>query len=263
MEYYIVPRLSDGLGNKLFQYAAALGLSKKWNRPIKFIRSYIVPTNHGDSTNFLKLFPDIPVEDTIDNPMILSQTGNHFNYTAFSNEAPQNNVVIIDYRQNPLYFKDVSIEPSWGLNQLPALEGCWMIHFRQGDYNKLPQYSVDLVKYYRRCILALPDKARIHVFSDEPEKCTELLETVLDGKDLIVSWSTEKLDVNALYEMSCCTGGAITANSTFSWWGAYFARARALADNKTFQAFYPNSWGASLPNSAGIIPPWGEAVDIN
>jgi len=263
MEYYIVPRLSDGLGNRLFQYAVALGLSKKWNRPIKFIRSYIIPTNHGDSNDFLKLFPDVPVEDTIENPVVLSHTAGTFVHVAFSNEAPPNNILLIDYRQNPTYFQDILIQPSWGLNPLSNLEGSWMIHFRQGDYNNLPHHSVNLIKYYRRCLLALAEKTRLHVFSDEPERCVELLECVLDGRNFNVSWSKEKVDVKALYEMSFCTGGAITANSTFSWWGAYFARARALADNKTFQSFYPTSWGVGLPNSREIVPSWGEVVDTN
>jgi guanylate kinase len=40
MEYAVVPRLSDGLGNRLFQYAVALGLAKKWNRPVKFVKAF-------------------------------------------------------------------------------------------------------------------------------------------------------------------------------------------------------------------------------
>ena len=58
---YVVPRLTDGLGNRLFQYAVALGLAKKWNRTVAFSRDFHLPTNHGDSEDFFKLFPDVPI----------------------------------------------------------------------------------------------------------------------------------------------------------------------------------------------------------
>jgi hypothetical protein len=260
MEYAVVPRLSDGLGNRLFQYAVALGLAKKWNRSVKFVRAFMLPTTHGDYNNFLKLFPDVPVEDNLEAPTVLSHSDSPFKYNEFSEVGPSAHTLLIEYRQNPRYFEGISINPVWPFVNGESALGSWMIHFRRGDYDKLPQYSVDLTKYYRRCLLAVPEGSRLRVFSDEPERCHELLETVLDGRNFEISWSTETLDIKALYEMSYCTGGAITANSTFSWWGAYFARARG---NVSFQAFYPKFWGAGLADPAGIVPAWGQTVDVN
>ena len=134
-----------------------------------------------------------------------------------------------------------------------------MIHFRRGDYDILSQYSVDLTRYYRRCLLAVPEGSKLRVFSDEPERCKDLLESVVDGRAFDISWSSERVDYKALYEMSLCTGGAITANSTFSWWGAYFAKANA---RDGYRAYYPSSWG-QFPDPAGIVPAWGEVVDTN
>ena len=259
MEYYVVPRLSDGLGNRLFQYAVALGLAKKWGRSVRFSRSFMQPTNHGDSEDFLKLFPDVPIIDGPETPKILSHSaGDLFNFIEFDKEAPLSHVVLIDYRHNPLYFTNITVEPKWSLAAAKYEEGSWMIHFRRGDYDKLPQYSVDLTRYYRRCLLAVPEGSSLRVFSDEPDKCKNLLESVLDGREYRVSWSTETVDYKALYEMSLCTGGAITANSTFSWWGAYFAAARA---GPHFQAFYPKTWGAGLPGASSVVPSWGECVE--
>jgi hypothetical protein len=253
---YVVPRLSDGLGNRLFQYAVALGLAQKWGRKIAFSRSFIVSTNHGDLEDFIKLFPHVPIIDGPENPKILMQASEDlFKYVEFKN-APLENVVLIDYRQNPQYFIGVDLKPAW-----PPAEGnaAWMIHFRRGDYDKLSHYSVDLTRYYRRCILAVPEGSTLRIFSDEPSKCNDMLDSILDGRQLNISWCTETIDYKAMYEMSLCTGGAITANSTFSWWGAYFARGRA---GSKFQAFYPSCWGAGLPDPAGIVPTWGEIVDI-
>ena len=255
MEYYVVPRLSDGLGNLLFQYAVALGLAKKWGRSVRFSRKYMVASNHGDIEDFLKLFPDIVVEDDVSEPFIvLSADNNQFVYKEFP-EAPASNVILIGCRQNPLYFTNVTVEPTWSL---AGVAGSWMIHFRRGDYDRLPHYSVDLTRYYRRCLMAVPEGSSLRVFSDEPDKCKDFLESVMDGREYRVTWSTESVDYKALYEMSLCTAGAITANSTFSWWGAYFAYIRA---GPSFQAFYPKTWGAGLPGAAGVVPSWGECVE--
>ena len=253
-----MPRLSDGLGNRLFQYAVALGLAKKWNRPVRFSRKYMVSSNHGDIEDFLKMFPDVCVDDDVAEPIILTQAnGDLFTYREFP-EAPPGNVVLIDSRQNPAYFANVIVEPKWSSAPVIDLSRPWMIHFRRGDYELLSHYSVDLTRYYRRCLLAVPEGSTLRVFSDEPGKCKDFLESVMDGREYKVSWSTETVDYKALHEMSLCTGGAITANSTFSWWGAYFAKARA---GPGFQAFYPKIWGAGLPEASGVVPPWGECVD--
>jgi hypothetical protein len=63
--------------------------------------------------------------------------------------------------------------------------------------------------------------------------------------------------------MSHCLGGFITANSTFSWWGAFFAKRRATDIGHKMDAFYPKTWGQGLPDPTDLIPPWGNAVNLN
>ena len=70
----------------------------------------------------------------------------------------------------------------------------------------------------------------------------------------------ETKDYISMWLMSQCWGGAITANSTFSWWGAYFARQNAP---KPFTAFFPNVWGQGLPPAKDVVPDWGTSVHIN
>jgi hypothetical protein len=261
---YVVPRLTDGLGNRLFQYAVALGLAKKWGRVVAFSRDFLLPTNHGDSEDFFKLFPDVPFINGPTAPKILGVSINLiFSFVDFE-DAPPTDVVIVGHIQSPQYFEGVHIRPAWPL--VPReVTGAWMIHFRRGDYDILTQYSVDLTRYYRRCLLAVPEGSKLRVFSDEPERCKDLLESVVDGRRFDISWSAETVDYKALYEMSLCTGGAITANSTFSWWGAYFAKANAETKANTnaqdgYRAYYPSSWG-SFPDPSGIVPAWGEVVE--
>jgi hypothetical protein len=62
-----------------------------------------------------------------------------------------------------------------------------------------------------------------------------------------------------LYLMSKC-GGAITANSTFSWWGAFFARQQAKGD---FKACMPDKWFVTYSESTDTIyPPWATVISV-
>ena len=60
--------------------------------------------------------------------------------------------------------------------------------------------------------------------------------------------------------MSLCWGGAVIANSTFSWWGAWFAH-QSTSKPESFVGVYPKVWGQGLPPARDIIPKWGITID--
>jgi hypothetical protein len=96
----------------------------------------------------------------------------------------------------------------------------------------------------------IPDDCEILLFSDDPESVKNLItlpHTIVDEKDEIIS----------LYIMSNCLKGAIVANSTFSYWGAYLAH----ENSKDHVAYYPSIMGKGLPPSTDYIPPWGISID--
>ena len=276
---YIIPNLGGGIGNRLFEYAAAAGLASKWGCKVAFSPTSTHANSHGRPTTIFDLFPTVPVEDFSEKKTVDFQEkeGYLFKYIPFADTPPVDidALILKGYFQSPLYFPEEGIHPDWdsalgsegrniveqraGLTDPATKERTWFIHFRLGDYRVLPQHQVDLTHYYMKCLYAVPNGSRLHCFSDEPHLCKEFLEAITQGRNLEITWSRSVADIEALYEMSLCRAGAIVANSTFSWWGAYFAK----RDSKNFQAFYPAVWGSELPPAFDIVPSWGERVTLD
>ena len=277
MTVFITPRFTDGLGNRLFQYATSLGLARHWDIPLLFNKVFCEPSDHGDPAAIFRLFPSIPFVENFDSKkyeLLSHEEKDLYTYCEVP-DSPTTPMLLAGHWQSPRYFESVKIEPDWKnvlgdhaeeIAYVAALETSqkqsrtWMIHFRHGDYDTLNHHQLNLMKYYQKCIYMIPAGSRLHVFSDEPDKCAETVEYMTEGRGIQITWSKEKEDVNALYEMSLCTAGAISANSTFSWWGAYFAKERA---GKGFKAYYPDSWGSTLPPTTDLVPVWGERVSLH
>jgi hypothetical protein len=97
------------------------------------------------------------------------------------------------------------------------------------------------------------------LFSDEPDLCKDWISNEVTSRGLSFIVCEELTEVEPLWLMSKCLGGAIVANSTYSWWGAYFAKQNAT---KSFPAFFPDVWGKGLPPAHDVVPSWGTAVPI-
>lgn len=106
------------------------------------------------------------------------------------------------------------------------------IHVRRGDYlNTAPElHWTQPPEYYEEALKHIPN-LRCFVLSDDVEWCKS--QPVFGSCEIV----DESDELRALALMSLCHGGAILANSTFSWWGAILGAEPALSP-----VIYPSKW---------------------
>jgi hypothetical protein len=256
---WVAPCLADGLGNRIFQYACAKAYAEKYKKKLVFFLPRTRKTGHGKFENIFKLFPEVEVLET-DNSWseILEDGKDIYNYNEI--EYKQGPLVIRGYRQNYKYFSSTIIKPNFEnciskerllyLNKkyLQYKEELFFIHVRLGDYRFLTHHQIDIASYYNNAMKLIPSNSDIIVFSDDIEFAKQLLPNF--------SYCEETDELENLYLMSNCLKGSIVANSTFSYWGSYFAH----ANNQNHIAIYPYKLGNGLPESSGYIPEYAFSV---
>jgi hypothetical protein len=267
MSYWIAGHLTGGLGNRLFQHAAAMGLAEKWGHRVVFSLPHCGRKEHGPLDNIFRLVPRLPLLTDDESSIVLYEPNGHvFTYTPFQDSPVKANIVVDGWRQTHKYFPVQGVHVNLEgvipnarqqelLQKYNLLESsAAFVHIRLGDYKVLPHHQIDIGTYILEASKHFPPNTRFLVFSDEALHYKEMLETFVKrvGHTPVVVDEPDELE--SLFLMSRCWKGAIVANSTFSWWGAYFAKQRAP---EGFIACYPDVWGAGLPPARDIVPPWG------
>lgn len=258
----IICRIKGGLGNQLFCYAAARRLAlvndaeliiddvTGFARDRQFARQYMldhfhIPCRKATSSErlepferyrrgFLKLLSRrLPFAQR---PYV-EQTG--FDYEERLLTLRVNSDIHVDgLWQSERYFKDVEqtiredlriIPPADELNQQMAekIRTCNAVALHVRWFNA-PGSEGELnlaVDYYHRAIVLMEEKVRsphFFLFSDSPEAARVLLD-LPESKVTFVSHNLGNVNAYAdLWLMMQCKH-FITANSSFSWWGAWLA----------------------------------------
>ena len=253
--------LRSGLGNRFFQILAGLGYAERTGKQFVFFEKQMLDNFHtGPKMTkdiLMSTFPQIKIYrghvnwnqyhedperfyDGIDIPAI---DGSVLLHGYFQNEAnfPQNYRELFKIPKPPTEitrFNDAEID--W--------KNTFFIHIRKGDYID-SEYDIDLTTYYKSAISAIQERfpeCLFLIFSDQPDKVT------IDGltNSIIVpanigTWET-------LYLMSRCVG-AICANSTFSWFGAYGIRGDG-------PVYMPSVWKKGMISNP--VPKWAVTLPV-
>jgi hypothetical protein len=278
-----------GLGNQLFQIFTTIAYGIRYSKKIIF--SY-TPTLTGgtirstyweDFLQSLKPFTTFNPKHGFTNEMLLEFPQFRENGFEF-NDIPQFNnpqVMLFGYYQSYKYFENEK-DSIFSLIRLrkqqenikeefPVLDTDIIhqisMHFRLGDYKHIQEcHPLMPYEYYEKSLETIlqqrkQDKYIVFYFCQMEDN--EVVSTIIQKlKSRFTNIDFMKMDDSIedwkqLLIMSCCNDNII-ANSTFSWWGAYFN------DKNDKIVCYPSLWfGPRMPNNTvDLFPPSWTKIDI-
>lgn len=275
----ITCNLMGGLGNQIFQIFTTLSYSIDSKNQFKFLN---VEKLGGGGTTIRYTYWETFFKKL--NPFLISEftqmnivRENNFNYNVIPVEKLTNqNVMLYGYFQSYKYFqhnyyticrmigienmkKDIILSDEYFNNTIS-------LHFRLGDYKKIQGFHpLATYEYYENSLIYIqtkfPDQQFTILYFCEEEDETEVLESIHKLQNKFTNYIFERgekqlHDWEQLLLMSCCRHNII-ANSSFSWWAAYFN------SNVDKIVCYPSVWfGPSANiNTSDLCP--DEWVKIN
>lgn len=245
LEYGILTDLYGGLGNQMFMIAAGHVISRTQCCPFYLaqIPAERNPHNLAKQDYYQTIFKQFgvklsqPLED-------VRRACIHSGYSVYSNggfqtwnaESIQAKTYISSHFQyyppfapfeNELrYLFLAGLQPFRNhlLETYPDIQYCAFLHIRRGDYLNLPHVHYNQpLEYYEAATRRLLAEApilpkRIYILSDDTDWAKQ--QPLFQENPLYTIFeSSNELETMAF--MTLCTNGAICANSTFSWWGAF------------------------------------------
>jgi len=224
--------LYGGLGNQLFQIAATISFALKHSADFVFKYEKNLGKRPTYWTNFLHKL----LNKTSDTFLPI---GYHTITESEYNTAVSNRVLLDGYFQSHFFFNDYNAQ----LFQLfdieshqarvtakyQIAESSISVHFRRGDYKQLPDchpilpddYYAESIQYILTCD---PTIGTIYYYCED-EDAHDIERVIAEFTPLFsgLSWVRMKADAD-WEELVCmsCSKHHVIANSSFSWWGAYF-----------------------------------------
>ena len=227
----IVPQVAGGLGNWLFQIAAAVKFAQGFGVEYCLVKETALRSPHSNVDYFLTIFSKFNQRDLLrwKGAMRVNEPSNfhHLDYksTIHSLTGRDIDVNLVGYFQHhefvPPMFKDMLTLPVVDCSKVR--DTCF-IHIRGGDYLTIPLHNINLDSYYRKSVahMKLLGITKFSVFTND--KPHALRHEFL--KDIDYEF-VDADELESLVLMSECRAG-ICANSSFSWWGAYLSPNRVI-----------------------------------
>lgn len=265
----ITCNLMGGLGNQLFQIFATISYSIQSKNPFTFLNVYqlgsgITTIRYTYWNSFLINLKPFLINDLPIGNLVIKEDGFAYNNIPI-NRLVNKNIMLYGYFQSYKYFKNSysTICRIIGLEKMKTkvMEKLEVkidylktisIHFRIGDYkNKQDYHPLATYNYYEKALLYITvvklDKSLNILYFCEDEDIEDVLVIVnklsIKFPELTFIRGEKKLeDWEQLLLMSCCHHNII-ANSSYSWWAAYFN------SNVDKIVCYPSVWFGPSVNS--------------
>jgi len=258
-------KLKGGLGNQLFQIAAAKSLALRKGGDLTIDMNNVGgphELSHNRPDFYLNnIFRNVKVEAKPSDVIMYDEPHYHFA------ELPKwDNVCLHGYFQSEKYFKsheseiremfkadsktEEHLQKKYG--EILSSGNTVSLHVRRGDYVGKEEFH-PLVKksYYDQAVTKYIGSTFL-VFSDDISWCRENL---IKGPNYVFIEGNK--DYEDLYLMSKCEHNII-ANSSFSWWGAW------LNENENKTVVAPGNWfgPSSLPSHdlRDLLPPTWKVI---
>lgn len=271
----IIVKLQGGLGNQMFQYAAARALAKQNNTSVSLDLSWfsqnfnnLTTPRHYELSCFRLDEYTSRHKDTI--PQRLHESlarkyiEQHYQFDSNFNKLPRK-AVLQGYFQSEKYFINIRslIMEDFEFLKTPnsknkqiqddinACKSSVALHVRRGDYasseNVSKFHGLSSLDYYRTAVKIIEsavNQPSYYVFSDDPDWCKKNLK--FNNRTTYIDWNTDGAEDLRL--MKSCKHNII-ANSSFSWWGAW------LNTNQTKIVVAPKQWfNDPAINTNDVIP---------
>ncbi len=240
-----------GLGNQMFQYAAARTLADRLGLELFFdVSSYKTDLARHYELDVFKIRGGVLTkQDSIFRLMhrrVLLGGIPQLQEASFRFDSNINNISsgtwIKGYFQSEKYFaaNDSQIRKDFTLNsqaseltntfsdQIKTSSCPVSLHVRRGDYvtnaNANAYHGLTPISYYQQAVDIIKSSfpaLHLFIFSDDPKWVSENMN--LGVPQTVMKANTPDRGCEDMYLMSLCRHH-VTANSSFSWWGAWLAR---------------------------------------
>ncbi len=273
IERGVIPVVMGGLGNQMFIVAAAFAASKHHGCPVYLLKNPIDNNKH----NILKQDYTTSIFSHVGRVLPLTNKSNEMyqfaNQNGYSFHAPRGfqpwsvedarpGTILSSYYQfyptlqpyeeqiRTVFLKGLTRHLS--MFQSYDCSKAAFLHVRRGDYLEHPDihYAQEFSYYQTACIqllqrVGIANLRKIYVVSDDMDWVRS---QPFFQNELFTFYET-KDELMTLALMSQCKAGAICANSTFSWWGAFLGAHEARAP-----VFVPSRWIGGTDTPVALFP---------
>ncbi len=221
----VSPTLAGGLGNQMFEIAAAASLAKDNNAILIVNPNEHICPNQGNNVNTYttNIFSKIALDS---NPPL--KVGYTWDKPTYSQIPFAPNLKLRGHFQSYKYFdhnRDYIKELFWNKGVVSNEIDCHYhmtstttaIQVRRGDYIKFPDHHPMLTAEYYKKAVEQCEHDQIYICSDDIEWCKENLQFSCP-----VQYIKDR-DYAEMYLIASCKN-IIISNSSFGWWSAYLKR---------------------------------------